>query len=88
MMNGRFATEQSGHLAERLRKEASATDREAQIQGAFEWLLCRSPRADEVDQSLEFLKNAGGEGEEAKVKDPLAALCLVLMNTNEFVYRN
>ena len=88
MMNGRFATEQSGHLAERLRKEASATDREAQIQGAFEWLLCRSPRADEVNQSLEFLKNAGGEGEEAKVKDPLAALCLVLMNTNEFVYRN
>jgi len=88
MMNGRFATEQSGHLAERLKKDNGTTNKEAQIRRAFELLLCRSPRTDELNHSLEFMENAGGEIMEAKVVDPLAALCLVLMNTNEFVYRN
>jgi hypothetical protein len=46
--------------------------------------LCRSPRPEEVEDVLRFLASA----EDEKKMDPLTSVCLVLFNTNEFVYRN
>ncbi|MFT5106936.1 MAG: hypothetical protein ACI9UA_002563, partial [Pseudoalteromonas tetraodonis] len=71
------------HLAARLEKEAGAKP-SAQIERLFQLALCRSPRAAETGDALEFLEGAAEE----KTMRPLAALCLVLLNTNEFVYQN
>ena len=83
MFNGNFMAEQSEHLAARIEKEAGAEPR-AQIERLFQLALCRSPRAGEIDDALDFLVAAG---EEPKMS-PLAALCLIVLNTNEFVYQN
>ena len=83
MFNGSFMAEQSEHLAARIENEAGAGP-QAQIELLFQLVLCRSPRAGEIADSLEFLEAAGGE---QKMR-PLAALCLILLNTNEFVYQN
>ncbi|MFT5857540.1 MAG: hypothetical protein ACI8XO_004801 [Verrucomicrobiales bacterium] len=83
MFNGSFMAEQAEHLAARLEKEAGAKP-SAQIERLFQLALCRSPRAAETGDALEFLE---GAAEEKKMR-PLAALCLVLLNTNEFVYQN
>lgn len=84
MMNGQFLNEQARHLAERLRKEGGESV-EAQVKLAFQLALSR--RATESE-----LQDAGAFVEQAATLDPkddaLAAFCLVLLNTNEFVYRN
>jgi hypothetical protein len=94
-LNGEFANEQARALAERLRREAGA-DPAAQLRHAFELALCRSPRAEELQAGLAFLstqerqieadlreqkQDAADAGRKA-----LEAFCLVLLNTNEFVY--
>lgn len=81
MMNGRFINEQAAHLAARLRE---LEGNEARIRRAFELVLCRSPRPEEVEDVLRFLASA----EDEEKMDPLTSVCLVLFNTNEFVYRN
>jgi hypothetical protein len=88
-LNGEFANEQARALAERLRREAGA-DPAAQLRRAFELALCRPPRAEELQAGLAFLAaqqrqieadSPGDAGQKA-----LEAFCLVLLNTNEFVY--
>jgi hypothetical protein len=73
-LNGAFANEQARHFADRLRREAG-DDPTAQVRRAFELALCRPPRDEEVKVSVEFLR-----------RQPLQALCLVVLNLNEFVY--
>jgi hypothetical protein len=83
-LNGGFANEQARQFAERLDREVGK-DSAAQVRRAFEVALCRLPRAEEMEAGLAFL---AAEQQSAKDGGPsaLAAFCLVLLNTNEFVY--
>jgi hypothetical protein len=72
MMNGYLVHEEAGYLAHRIEREAGA-DRRAQIARAFEIVLNRPARPEEID----------------KFNAPtfsLPALCRVLFNSNEFIY--
>lgn len=79
MYNGHFANEEATHFAARVRKEAGESS-VAQIQLAFKTALGREPAPDESErmQTLMDPSTAGG--------DPLAPVCRVLLNANEFVY--
>ena len=72
MMNGYLVHEEVEHLARRIESEAGA-QREAQVARAFEIVLNRPPRPEETEKLARF---EGG----------LAALCRVLLNSNEFAY--
>ncbi|HEY7308604.1 MAG TPA: DUF1549 and DUF1553 domain-containing protein, partial [Gemmataceae bacterium] len=97
LLNGAFMQEHAAHFAARLRREAGE-DNAARIRLAFEFALCRRPSAGEQKLSEEFLtrqqqqiesdaRAAGKPAEDAR-QMALAAFCLVLLNTNEFVYLN
>jgi hypothetical protein len=72
MMNGYLVHEEAEHLARRIEGEAGA-DRHAQIARAFEIVLNRPARPEELDKF-----NAPNIS--------LPALCRVLFNSNEFIY--
>jgi len=72
MMNGTLVQEEAEHLATRIRKEAGE-ERSSQIQTAFEIVLGRAPATNELRKFSTF------EGS-------LASICLVLLNSNEFLY--
>lgn len=74
LLNGPFIRQQSGFLADRVRKEA-APNPVAQTGRAFLLTLGRPPNADERKAALSLLTAEG-----------LPSLCRVLMNTNEFLY--
>jgi hypothetical protein len=89
-LNGEFINQQARQFATRLRREAG-DDPAAQVRLAFELALCRPPRPEELQATLTFLAVQQAQIEkEAKGSDArqraLAAFCLVLLNTNEFVY--
>jgi hypothetical protein len=85
-LNGDFANEQARRLAERLRREVGS-DPAAQVRYAFELALCRPPRAEELRAALDFLTAQEREIAAGDTRQrALAAFCLVLLNTNEFVY--
>jgi hypothetical protein len=96
-LNGEFIQQQARYFAERLVREAGK-DPAAQIKRAFELALCRPPRQEEIAASLDFLRHQQKQIEaeaSASKKAPdearqkaLAAFCLVLLNTNEFVFWN
>ena len=72
MMNGTLVQEEAEHLATRIRK-AAGEERSVQIQKAFEIALGRLPTT--------------GELRKFSIYDgSLASLCLVLLNSNEFLY--
>lgn len=91
-LNGEFIQEQSRYFAARLEHEVG-TDSQAQVRRAFELALCRPPRTEEMQAALKFLdvqkrqidKDASAANARSRA---LAAFCLVLLNTNEFVYLN
>jgi hypothetical protein len=96
-LNGEFMHQQALAFADRLLREAGASD-QGLITRAFALALCRPPRPGEVQAAQEFLAKQQTQiereaaphkpdGHEARRK-ALAALCLVLLNTNEFVYLN
>jgi hypothetical protein len=72
MMNGNLMHEESEYLAKRLERDAGA-NRSAQVRRAFEIILNRSPKPEEVEK---FSKFSG----------PLDAICRVLLSSNEFLY--
>jgi hypothetical protein len=72
MMNGTLMQEEAEHLAVRIRKEVGA-ERSLQIQKAFEIALGRLPEPGELRKFSMF-------------DGPLASICLVLLNSNEFLY--
>ena len=92
MINARFMHDQARLFAQRLIKERS-TDRDAQIQRAFELALERPARPAELVDAKAFL----AEHEEMVRQRPaekdrldpageaLRAFCLILLNANEFV---
>ena len=96
-LNGEFIQQQARHFAERLQREAS--DPPTQIRRAFELAMSRPPRSDELKAATEFLaeqqrqieKDGRGKGGRQPLdarRKALAALCLVILNANEFVYLN
>jgi hypothetical protein len=91
LLNSAFWHAQAAHFADRLRREAG-DDPAAQVRRAFALALGRSPGADEVRDSLDFL-DAQAERIRARPRaedrmsprlDALRAFCLVLLNSNEF----
>jgi hypothetical protein len=72
MLNGDLVNEESGRLAERIATEVG-TDTRARITRAFEIVLSRPPMPHEISKF-------------ATLTDSLAAICRVLLNSNEFLY--
>ena len=72
MMNGTLVQEEAEHLAGRIRKEVGE-DRSPQIHKAFEIVLGRRAETSELRRFSAF-------------QGPLASICLVLLNSNEFLY--
>jgi hypothetical protein len=72
MMNGNLMHDESEYLAKRLEKDAGA-NRSAQVRHAFEIILNRPAKPEEVEK---FSKFSG----------PLDAICRVLLSSNEFLY--
>ncbi len=72
MMNGRLVNEEAVHLAARVEKEVGE-DRRAQLDQLFEIVLARPPEGAEVERFVSF------EGD-------LAAVCRVLLNSNELLF--
>jgi hypothetical protein len=94
-LNGEFAHQQARDFAQRLLHEAGA-EAKAQVRRAFMLALCRPPTDEEMNAALEFLDKqrklietdaakSGRKADDAGRK-ALEALCLVILNTNEFVY--
>ncbi len=93
-LNGEFINEQAQAFASRLANEAGA-DNAARIDRAYRLAFARMPseqeRASVIDflakQQIQIEADSKGQiaGEAARTK-ALAALCLVLLNTNEFAY--
>ena len=96
-LNGDFIHEQAGYFAARLVREAGDNPKQ-RVRRAFELVLGRPPRSDELKVALEFLrshehqirvdlraaeKEAGDSDREA-----LEGFLLTLLNTNEFFYLN
>ena len=90
-LNGVFINTAATAFAERLMRE-SGPQPVTQVTQAFRLALCRDPSRDELESSTAFLRlqaalRSKGETEMAQSKRrALAALCLVLLNTNEFAY--
>jgi hypothetical protein len=94
-LNGEFAHRQARAFAERLQMEAGS-DARVQVSRAFTLALCRPPTDEESNAALEFLNKQNKQIEADAVKagrntdhaerKALEALCLVILNTNEFVY--
>ncbi|MEI7684464.1 MAG: DUF1553 domain-containing protein, partial [Planctomycetota bacterium] len=96
LLNSKFADQQARFFADRVRRDAG-TDAVAQVKHAFSLALCRPPREQELAAALAFLDMpmsadapppATKTGPALAPLDRLAAFCLVLFNTNEFVYSN
>ena len=84
MLNGQFANEQAGYLADRVRTEAG-DDPEDQVARAIEITLGREATKEEIADGLDLLHQLTKEHN----RDPQEALrywCLVALNQNEFLY--
>ncbi len=89
LLNSKLTLEWAQAFAERVLAEAG-TDLARQIEAAFEIAYSRPPQADEKKLALEFL-TAHREvinDRSSKGETTLTDLCHMLLNSNEFVYRN
>lgn len=92
LLNGAFMHEQSRHFARRLLRES--TDPAGRVELAYRLALSRGATDSERTEVLAFLakqeeqiRAEGGASPSADAAEQaLAAFCLVLLNTNEFVY--
>jgi hypothetical protein len=94
LLNGEFMHEQAAAMAARLTTEVGRDDN-ARVDRAYLLALGRSPSQQERAAVLEFLDRQRGqiaadsaEDETVKAIDfkALTAMCLVILNTNEFAY--
>ena len=76
LLNNEFVLEQSGYLAERVKRDAGE-DPKSRVRMAFQIVLGRDPTAKETAWSLDFL---------AKQKEPMRDFCHALLNANEVLY--
>ncbi len=78
LLNSQFSLDTSNHMARLIR--GSSSDRDAQIEAAFERTLGRPPTKQELTDVAAFF-----DDQSASEADPLSHLCLSLFNCNEFV---
>ncbi len=88
LLNSKFTNQQAAHLADRIREDAGS-EAPAQVDRAFQLTLCRPPLQNERDNAIKFLEQQSRfPSSKDKQMSPLTSLCLVLLNTNEFIYTN
>ncbi len=91
MLNDEFILDQADNVAQRVTHEAGE-DQQLRIQRAFEFTLARPPADEESQWSQEFLDQQTANYTQAKEpaaassQKALAALCQMLLNTNDFLY--
>ena len=92
LLNGAFTRRQASYFADRLIQEAG-TDVRKQVELAFRLALARPPSDEErVKVEAFLLKQARQIAEEhpaaraTAARQALASFCLVLFNSNEFIY--
>ena len=83
LFNSDFSAQQA-RLPGRAFKREAGPEVEARIRLAYTLVFCRAPRAAEMRDVQAFLQQHPDPGTD----EAFAALCLVLLNTNEFVYLN
>jgi hypothetical protein len=84
LLNGAFANEQAVHFAERLRREATAGAAN-QVRLALKLTTTRDPEEAEVQRDVDFLERLASEsGQNPSIA--LTQYCLMVLNTNAFVY--
>jgi hypothetical protein len=81
LLNGEFAHESAVAYAARLMKESN--DPTAQVRRAIRLTTGRIPSEDEVRKDVAFLAELRRKTNDS---DALKQYCLMLLNTNEFVY--
>ena len=84
MLNSQFMSRQAALMAARLERDYPK-DLRSQIAGAIRLTTGRRPAQDEIDADIVFIKQL----QTAEKLSPQAALqnyCLLILNTNEFVY--
>ena len=74
LMNSEFTSEQAKHFADRIREQA-ADDPQAAIEAGWKIAFGRPPTPDQRQTVLDYLQ-----------RNSLERLCLLLFNTNEFLY--
>lgn len=84
LLNSKFTVDQSRHFAARLRQEIGE-DPAAQVRRALFLTTQRRPRTDEVQKNVQFMQTMQTQYGMSK-EDALKALCLMLINLNEFCY--
>ena len=84
LLNDDFSNEQAGALAQRLMKEA-AQGLEAQVSRAIRLTTGRIPSADEVRKDVLFVETLRRENN-LSAAEALRFYCLLVLNTNEFIY--
>ncbi len=84
MLNGEFANEQAGHFADRLRSEAPG-DLASQVRRAIRLTVARDPGPEEVRNDLEFVRNLM-ERSKLDERAAMSQYCLMILNTNAFLY--
>ena len=92
LFNSRLMQEQSEAFAKRVVREVG-TELIRQVDRTFQLAFQRSPTRDEQESCVGFLKRGQGPDDPLAAVDPsvlprgsLGDLCLVLLNSNEFVY--
>ncbi len=75
LLNSTFIIDQANFFAERLIRETSRSDAQAQTIRAFQLAFGRRPTTLELNMGIEFISQKG-----------LMAFCRILFNANEFVY--
>jgi hypothetical protein len=84
LFNSKFVQEKSLAMAERIEREVG-TSVAAQVERAFKLAFQRSPSASQREESTRFLSRQEND-DPNEPRGSLADLCLVLLNSNEFVF--
>lgn len=84
MLNSRFMSEQAEKLAERLRRE-QPDNLDQQVALAIRITAARKVGGDEIRADAAFIKELQST-EKLSSQDALRHYCLMILNTNEFVY--
>jgi hypothetical protein len=84
MLNSKFMSEQAEVLALRLEEERPE-GLKAQIAHAIRLTTGRVPEAKEIGADLKFIESQAAE-EKMSPQAALRHYCLLILNTNEFVY--
>ncbi len=90
LLNSNLVLELARGVVKRVRDQADTNDVSNQVCQAWQIVLGRHPRDDELNQALTFLTNQAANSNATKPAmrndHALLDLCHVLINTNEFLY--